>query len=135
MKENTIIARVYYQDTDAGGVIYHSRYLDFCERARTEWLRGCGAEQTELAEKQNILFVVRSLYIEYISAGKLDDLLEITTKIKYVKGVRIFMEQNIFRKNKNSKTLLAQINLELVSTNRDFQPVRLSEELKDKLFK
>jgi acyl-CoA thioester hydrolase len=127
----SITSRVYYQDTDAGGVIYHSKYLDFCERARTEFLRKHNIEQTELAKKENIIFVVRNLNIEYVASGKLDDLLEITVKITNLIGVRIFMEQKILRKSDN--VLLAKLIVEIVTINQEFKPVRMPQELKEKL--
>ena len=68
--------RVYWEDTDAGGVVYYANYLKFCERARTEWLRTTGLVQNRLATEQNILFVVRSVAADYLRPAVLDDLLE-----------------------------------------------------------
>jgi len=126
----SITSRVYYQDTDAGGVIYHSKYLDFCERARTEFLRDRNVNQVTLM-KQGVLFVVRNLNIDYIYSGKLDDLIDITVKIKELGGVRIKMEQTILRNN--DRVLLVKMNLELVCINKEFKPIRLPKDLVEKL--
>jgi len=127
----SITSRVYYQDTDAGGVIYHSKYLDFCERARTEFLREKKVDQIELMEKQNIMFVVKNLNVDYVLGGQLDDLITITAKITEIKGVRIKMKQEIIRKS--DEKLLSKINLELVCINKNFRPVRIPEKLIEKL--
>jgi len=73
--------RVYYEDTDAGGVVYHSQYLNFMERARTEWLRSLGFEQAALRETSNILFVVHSLQIQFKKSARFDDLLSVETQL------------------------------------------------------
>ena len=73
--------RVYYQDTDAGGVVYHSTYLNFMERARYEWLRELGFNANALIEIHQVLFMVRSLEIEYFKPAVLDDLLQVTVEI------------------------------------------------------
>jgi len=70
--------RVYWEDTDAGGLVYHASYLRFLERARTEWLRSIGIEQEPLRIEQHTAFVVRELSLEFLKSAKLDDLLEIT---------------------------------------------------------
>ena len=73
--------RVYYEDTDAGGVVYYANYLKFCERARTDWLRAIGLEQGRLAADQNIIFVVRSVKADYLQPAVLDDLLDVVTTL------------------------------------------------------
>ena len=76
-----IQVRVYYEDTDSGGIIYHSKYLNFAERARTEFLRNKKLEQKILQERYGILFIVKSLDINYLNIAFLDDFLIIKTKI------------------------------------------------------
>lgn len=88
--------RVYYEDTDAGGVIYHSNYLKFMERVRTEWLRVLGFSQYEMA-KQQILFVVHSLTMRYIMPGRLDDELLVTATIKELKRASLVFFQQVRR--------------------------------------
>ena len=86
-------SRVYYEDTDAGGIVYYANYLKFCERARTEWLRGMGmAQSTMLEQKQG--FVIKSIKGNYISSAKLDDLLTVTcipTKVGFT-SLKIFQQ-------------------------------------------
>jgi acyl-CoA thioester hydrolase len=72
--------RIYYEDTDAGGVVYYANYLRYMERARTEWLRALGWDQTGLAREFGILFIVRSAAIEYLRPGRLDDALAVTVE-------------------------------------------------------
>ena len=69
--------RVYYEDTDAGGVVYHANYLNFMERARTEWLRALGFEQTDLRDNLQILIVIHSLQITFKKPAKFNDLLQL----------------------------------------------------------
>ena len=73
--------RVYYEDTDSGGVVYHANYLRFMERARTEWLRALGVEQDRLREESGLLFAVRAARIEYLHPARFNDLLTVGTEI------------------------------------------------------
>lgn len=75
--------RVYYEDTDAGGVVYYANYLKYFERARTEWLRGLGIDQSELASTERRLFVVRNVEIQYRRPARLDDELIIQTEVNH----------------------------------------------------
>lgn len=74
--------RVYYEDTDAGGIVYYANYLKFFERARTEWLRAAGASQERLKEEDGALFVVKSAAVEYHAPARLDDVLNLTLRIE-----------------------------------------------------
>lgn len=87
--------RVYYEDTDAGGVVYHAQYLNFMERARTEWLRILGFEHTTLLQQFNCVFVVHSMQIQFKKSAKLDDLLTISSLIAKVGHVGITFLQTI----------------------------------------
>ena len=89
--------RVYYEDTDAGGVVYYANYLKFCERARTEWLRSLGVAQGELVSSQGVAFVVRSLAADYLAGAALDDSLEVVTAIERLGGASIVFAQQIWR--------------------------------------
>ena len=73
--------RVYYEDTDTGGVVYYANYLKFFERARTEWLRSAGISQQLMTEQENVMFVVKSASIDYHAPAKLDDALEVSVSI------------------------------------------------------
>jgi len=86
--------RVYFEDTDAGGIVYHARYLQFLERARTEWLRELGFNQSEL-KQQGVVFVVRDMQINWLSPALLDDALQVSVKIEKVKKASFIMTQQI----------------------------------------
>src|SRR5699024_2900175 len=85
--------RVYYEDTDTGGVVYYANYLKFFERARTEWLRSLGLNQIKLANEENILFVVKCADISYSKPARLDDLINIHTTINEIRASSIMFEQ------------------------------------------
>lgn len=90
---STLPIRVYYEDTDAGGVVFYANYLKFFERGRTEWLRQLGVNQTELASKENRIFVVKGLDIRYKRPARLDDLLSIHSKVTRVGKASIDFHQ------------------------------------------
>ena len=94
MTENKYQVRVFYEDTDAGGIVYYANYLKFFERARTEWLRELGIKQSVLLE-QNIGFVVRKVEMDNIASAKLDDFLTITSTISELKRVSLVFNQQI----------------------------------------
>lgn len=89
--------RVYYEDTDSGGVVYYANYLKFLERARTEYLRHLGFQQDQLIEQQNILFAVRTVQLDYRSPARFNDELTVTAKIIELKKASMLFEQTIYR--------------------------------------
>lgn len=91
--------RVYYEDTDSGGVVYHSNYLNFMERARTEWLRAMHLEQDDIVNEYGILFVVHSLSINYLKPALFNEALLVKTTIQKLTKASIIFEQLIVRKN------------------------------------
>lgn len=93
----TLPVRVYYEDTDAAGVVYYANYLRFCERARTEWLRALGYEQQALMRDAHIAFVVRSVSAEYRLPARLDDALEVVSRIAEIGGASLVFAQDILR--------------------------------------
>ena len=113
--------RVYYEDTDAGGVVYHANYLKYAERSRTEMLRKYKIEQEILKKNYSIRFIVKDLFIEYYKVAILDDYLTIKSLIIKISSAKIKMEQEIYKEN----TLLAKINLTLGSINLEGKPSRL----------
>ncbi|OCF96398.1 tol-pal system-associated acyl-CoA thioesterase [Gilliamella sp. wkB308] len=98
MKEFNWNARVYYEDTDAGGVVYHARYLAFYERARTELLRQLGISQHKLLQ-ESIAFVVKKMDISYHFPARLDDLLTINSKVDQIRKASIIFKQTIINEN------------------------------------
>lgn len=93
MTEQQFPIRVYYEDTDAGGVVYHARYLHFFERARTEYLRQLGVSQQSLIDEFDLAFVVKKADIDFILPARLDDALLVTTSISEIRGATVFFEQ------------------------------------------
>lgn len=105
--------RVYYEDTDAGGVVYHARYLHFFERARTEYLRQLGFSQQNLLA-DSLAFVVKKMEIDYKIPARLDDLLRVQTKISELKGAKIVFYQQLWRDdNLLSEALVAVASVDL----------------------
>jgi len=95
----TIPVRIYYEDTDAGGVVYYSNYLKFLERCRTEWLREIGHEQADLMRDPGIAFVVRSVSLEYLKPARLDEMLSVSLEVEKITKSQIFFRQHIRRAN------------------------------------
>jgi tol-pal system-associated acyl-CoA thioesterase len=89
--------RVYYENTDAGGVVYHSQYLNFMERARTEWLRHLGFEQTDLRDQLQVLFVVHSMQIQFKKPAKFNDMLNINSTLTHMGRGSFECHQTIMR--------------------------------------
>ncbi len=89
--------RVYYEDTDAGGVVFYANHLKFFERARTEMLRAMGYEQDELIANEGIIFVVRSVQVDYLSPARFNELLQVTAKLSLAKKTSLIFEQTITR--------------------------------------
>ena len=104
MKNNAFILpiRVYYEDTDAGGVVYHSNYLNFMERARTELLRELGYDQDVLQTQLGILFVVHSIQLDYLKAARFNELLQVTTSVAKMARASVIFKQDIWRSNDNT---------------------------------
>lgn len=101
--------RVYYEDTDAGGVVYHARYLHFFERARTEYLRHLGFEQRELLKKLQLAFVVKTMDIDYHAPAQLDNIIQVQTDIKDIKGASILFEQTMWREQECLVTAVVKV--------------------------
>lgn len=122
--------RVYFQDTDAGGVVYHASYVNFMERARTEWLRTHGYSNAGLMKQFGAVFVVRSLKLDYLRPALLDDLLEVTAQIKEIGRSRLNLLQEVRR---NGEVLTAgEVHLACVSVET-FRPVSVPEVLRRQL--
>ena len=107
--------KVYYEDTDAGGVLNHAQYINFCERGRTELLNACDYKSSELQDKEGIMFVVRHIEADYIKAGFLEDELIVHTAVGEMKNSSFIMNQSITR---DGETIFKQIvTLVCVNTN------------------
>lgn len=101
---NPFTLRVYWEDTDAGGVVFYANYLKFFERARTEWLRSLGIEQSILQAQTGAIFVVAEVQLRYLAAARLDDLIHVTVKVVAQRQASMQLEQQAWR----GDTLLAQ---------------------------
>jgi len=122
--------RVYYQDTDAGGVVYHSTYLNFMERARYEWLRQLGFDAQSLEQVHKIQFMVRSLNIEYRKPAVLDDLLGVTLAVAAIGRSRITLSQQVMLDH----TVLARATVEAVCVGAEsLKPVSVPAALRQKM--
>jgi acyl-CoA thioester hydrolase len=91
--------RVYYEDTDAGGVVFYANYLKFFERARTEMLRAMGYEQDELIANEGIIFVVRSVHVEYLRSARFNEQIQVSAEVTFAKKASLTFEQLITRGN------------------------------------
>jgi acyl-CoA thioester hydrolase len=118
--------RVYYEDTDAAGVVYYANYLKFMERARTEWLRSAGFEQTRLAEEHGVAFVVTSLSIDYLKPGRFNDGLQVTVELIKVGAGHIRLSQRVLRGEEVLATSAVTVACVLLRTMR---PVRMPQTL------
>lgn len=114
--------RIYYEDTDAGGVVYYANYLKFFERARTDFLRARGISQSELSQKENLVFVVRKCEIEYVFPARLDDEIEVSVEVKEMRPASILMEQKMTKSGK----ILSTLNVKIACINsKNFKPEKI----------
>jgi len=122
--------RVYYEDTDTGGVVFYANYLKFFERARTEWLRSLGVAQSEMAVRLGRIFVVHSLDMQYLRPARLDDLLTIRSQITRIGRAALTFQQSAYRAGE----LLAQGSIQVCTVDAtSFKPAQLPQEIRSKL--
>lgn len=119
--------RVYYEDTDAGGVVYHSRYLNFMERARTEWLRASGFTQSTLTQQEQVLFVVHSMQLQFKKPARLDDELQVFSQLMEMGRGSFSCRQQIMRDD----TVLIEAQVKVACVNADsFKPTGIPARIK-----
>ena len=122
----SLLVRVYWEDTDAGGVVYHAQYLAFMERARSEWLRGLGVEQTTLRETEDLVFVVRSMELDFRAPARLDDQLSVSVRLLQCRGASFTLAQRIER----GDTLLVEAKVRIAAVRAsDFRPCPIADTL------
>jgi len=124
--------RVYFEDTDAGGVVYHSRYLNFFERARTEMLRAMGVSQSELREKHGLIWVVLEVNAKFRKAAQLDDELLVSAELEWVKGVRQGFRQEITRISDGVVVATAELSAVMLHAD-SLKPARMPAWIKAEL--
>ena len=118
--------RIYYEDTDAGGVVYYANYLKFFERDRTEFLRAKDIIQSDLIKNFGIIFVVKNCFIQYLKPARLDDLITIATTIDQIKPASIVMKQKMTREEQ----VLCQLDVEIVCADAySLKPKRIPQQL------
>ncbi len=118
--------RVYYEDTDLAGIVYYANYLKFIERARTEWIRALGIDQTALKRDEGIVFAVRRVEADYLSPARFDDEVTVETALIEITGARIVLSQNVLR---GAETLFRS-TVTLVALTDAGRPARLTKDLR-----
>jgi len=114
--------RIYYENTDAGGVVYHSEYLKFYERARTEWLRSLGFEQPELRGREGVIFVVRGMQLKYVQPARFNEMLDVSSRLVELGRSRFVFEQRLLR----GSEILNQARVEVACVaDATFKPTAL----------
>ena len=123
--------KVYYEDTDSGGVVYYANYLKFLERARTDAISSLDFSNNKLIEKFGIFIIVKSCNLNFLRPAKLEDNLNIISKVMEVKNVSIKMKQNIFVND----SMIVEAEILLASVNNEGKPSKLPDEFKNELIK
>lgn len=123
--------RVYYQDTDAGGIVYHSKYLDFAERARSELLVDMGLSNKKLIE-QGVAFVLRNASVQYKAPARLDDVIDVQTSVKEIKNASLVMQHQFIVDGK--EFVLIELQLAVINP-LTLTPIRMTQELKDEFIR
>lgn len=118
--------RVYWEDTDGGGVVYHARYLNMFERARTEWLRARGVRQSRLAAEAGVLFAIRRMEVDWRAPARLDDLLDISVHSVTAGGSRLVFRQDM-RLHGGGETLASAVVTAACLDAASFKPTRMPD--------
>ena len=124
-KSSKHLVRIYQEDVDQGGIVYHSHYLKYAERARSEWLREQGLDQSTFKREQGCHFVVTHVEIKYHRPACLDDLLEVQSGSCHIQGIRLKMSQKIFKQEQ----MCVDILVTLVLLNNKGKPIRLPDSI------
>ena len=126
------LVRVYYEDTDAGGLVYHARYLQFMERARTEWLRALGFEQQRLREEQGVLFAVRKMSLDFVRPARFDQALRVTAAVSGAGRASIDFAQQVLDADDGAVCCRAAVNVACLDAAR-MRPARIPSVVRDAL--
>ncbi|MHA1600870.1 MAG: tol-pal system-associated acyl-CoA thioesterase [Alphaproteobacteria bacterium] len=113
--------RVYYEDTDAGGIVYYANYLKFAERARTEMLRLIGVNQSEMADRYGLVFAVRSCAVEFLRPARFDDLIEVRSQLVKLAAATVSAAQAVWRGTEE----LARLDLRVACVRQNGRPARI----------
>ncbi|MES9961094.1 MAG: tol-pal system-associated acyl-CoA thioesterase [Sedimenticola sp.] len=120
--------RVYYEDTDSGGVVYYANYLKFMERARTEWLRSLGFEQDELIEQQGVIFAVRKVEADFRKPARFNEALSVSAKIKSRGKASLVFQQDITRDADGQLLCSGEVKVACLDA-ASFRPVSIPEQI------
>jgi acyl-CoA thioester hydrolase len=123
-----LTVRVYYEDTDAGGVVYHARYLHFLERARTEWLRALGFEQDRLRAEAGVMFAVRRMDIAFMQPARFNELLLVESALTHHGRASLDFAQRALRADDGTVCCRATVNIACVDAAR-LRPARIPEDI------
>lgn len=121
--------RIYYEDTDAAGIVYYANYLRYAERARTEWLRELGHAHRAMTDADGLAFAVRRCLIDYLKPAMLDDLLSVESVVTHVKAASLDVIQDIMR----GPDLLARLEIRLACLDNRLKPARMPDPLRNRL--
>ncbi len=121
--------RVYWEDTDAGGVVYHSQYLNFFERARTEWLRSRGVHQARLAAETGVVFAIRRMQVDWLFPARLDDLLDVSVHSVTAGATRLDFHQDMRRAEDGRHLASATVTAACLDA-ATFKPTRMPESIR-----
>lgn len=124
--------RVYYEDTDSGGVVYYANYLRFMERARTEYLRSMGFEQDRLRQEQGILFTVHSLQVDFRSPARFNDALEVSAEISDARRASLLFSQSVRRRDESAILCAGTVRIACVDA-ASFKPVSIPQAIRSEL--
>ena len=126
--------RIYWEDTDAGGVVYHAQYAAFLERARSEWMRAQGYGQDRLRSEYGLLFAVRAMQLDFLKPARLDDALEVTASIRDCRRASLVFAQQIRRgRASGGSDLLLTATVRVAALGTDFRPTPIPQPLYDEL--
>ncbi|GAB3378552.1 tol-pal system-associated acyl-CoA thioesterase [Lysobacter fragariae] len=121
--------RIYWEDTDAGGVVYHAQYVAFLERARTEWMRAQGYGQSVLQREHETLFAVRAMQLDFLKPARLDDALQVTVRLRECRRASVIFAQEIMRGDER----LLSATVRVAALDLGFRPRAIPQSLYDEL--
>jgi acyl-CoA thioester hydrolase len=125
--------RVYYEDTDAGGVVFYANYLRFMERARTEWLRSLGFEQDALMRDPGILFAVRRTEVDYLSPARFNEVLQVSSQVVRMRGATLTFEQRIASVDDAQRDLCRGLVTVACLDSDSMRPTRIPSAIREKI--
>ncbi len=124
--------RVYWEDTDGGGVVYHSQYLNFFERARTEWLRSRGIHQARIAAEEGVVFAIRRMQVDWLLPARLDDVLNVSVHTVTAGASRLEFRQDMHRQSDEALVATAEVMAVCLDATQ-FKPIKMPEHIRTEI--